>query len=173
MDNYAPLTRSRSYDDPGYSKDYDIPNDPYNVDEHYYVDLVMKEWQACPSEVGKLYFSITNMKRLQKLIRREIYNRSYGKFRLVEDQNVLDLLHPMRAIYKTCAKDLPYKIVKQVKYLNKETVEYIAPDLMTNLIQHYGYLDDIKNPLNPILDPINVNQAGRNQLRGVAHVYGI
>lgn len=171
--NYAPVSQTLSYDDPGYSKTNEIPNDPYNVEEDYYAKLVMKQWQACPSKVADLYFSVTNIKRLQKQIRREIYNRSYQKFRLAEDQNVLDLLHPMRAVYELYAKDLPMKVVKQVKILNKETVQYIAPDMMTNLKQHYGYLDDIKNPINPLPQPINVNQAGRHQLEGVAQLYGI
>jgi hypothetical protein len=172
--SYAPVNRSLTYKDPGYSQlDDGIPNDPYGVEEDYYAKLIMKEWQACPSEVASMYFSITNIKRLQKQIRREIYNRSYGKFRLSEDQSLLDLLHPMRAVYKLYSKDLPTKTTHQVKILNKETVQYIAPDMMTNLKQHYGYLDDIKNPINPIQDPINVNHAGRNTLPSVAQLYGI
>lgn len=172
--DYAPTNRSLSYDDPGYSRaTFEIPNNPYNVEEDYYTKLVMKEWQACPSKVASVYFSVKNIKRLQKQIRREIYNRSYKKFRLTEDQNVLDLLQAMRAIYKMYSKDLPTKITRQVKLLNDETVQYVAPDMMTNLKQHYGYLDDIINPLNPLPDPINVNQAGRNQIPSVAQLYGL
>lgn len=171
--NYAPLNQTLTYDDPGYSRTPDIPNDPYAVAEDYYALLVMKEWQACPSKVADMYFSVTNIKRIQKQIRREIYNRSYTKFRLSEDQNVLDLLQAMRAVYKMYAKDLPQKVVKQVKILNKETVQYIAPDIMTALKQHYSYLDDIKNPIDPLQLPINANQAGRHQLPSVAQLYGI
>src|SRR5437763_1401254 len=122
-DMYAPVTQRLTYDDPGYSKALDdIPENTYDVDEYYYADLVMKEWQACPSKVAKIYFSVTNIKRIQKAIRREIYNRSYGKFRLEEDQNVLDLLQAMRAVYTLDAKDLPTNVVKQVKILNAQTV---------------------------------------------------
>ena len=170
---YAPLNKNLTYN--SYDKDNieDIPNDPYGVDENYYVLLVMKEWQACPSEVGNLYFSITNIKRLQKQIKKEIYERSYKKFRLLEDQNVLDLLQSMRAIYKLYAKDLPERIVKQVKLLNYQTIQYIAPDIMDAIKQHYGYLSDIKNPINPINMPINVNNAGRIQLPSISQLYGL
>jgi hypothetical protein len=176
--NYAPTNQSLSYDnytDPSYVKDLDgIPNDPYGVDEYYYAELVMKEWNVeCPTDVAKLYFSVSNIKRIQRGIRREIYNRSFGKFRLREDQNVLDLITAMRAVYKWNAKDLPMKVVRQVKMLNEQTVQYIAPDMMDNLKQHYGYLDDIKNPINPMPEPINVNHAGRLQLPSVAQLYGI
>jgi hypothetical protein len=186
-DNYSPINRSLSFNNGGdYSNNYDndygnvkqvaldgVPNDPYGVDEYYYVEYVMQEWQACPSDVAKEYFSVTNIKRIQKGIQREIYNRSYGKFRLLEDQNVLDLLTVMRTVYDQYGKDLPKKIVRQVKLLNAHTIEYVAPDMITNLKQHYGYLDDIKNPPTPLPQPINVNNAGRNQLRGVAQIWGI
>src|SRR5580704_5660792 len=113
MDMYSPINQTLNYNDNlddavngGYNEeDMEIPNDPYGVEDDYYAKYVMKEWQACPSKVADEYFSVKNIKRIQKGIRREIWNRSYGKFKLSEDQNVLDLLHPMRAIYKLYAKD--------------------------------------------------------------------
>jgi len=45
--------------------------------------------------------------------------------------------------------------------------------MMVNLKQHYGYLDDIKNPISPLPQPINVNHAGRVQLQGTAQHYGL
>ncbi len=174
MEQYAPVNQTLEDHNPDYAMITEgIPNDPYDVAEDYYALLIMKEWQATPSKVANEYFSVTNIKRLQKALRREIYNRSYGKFRLSEDQNVLDLLHPMRACYELNAKDLPTEVIRQVKVLNEQTIQYIAPDMITNLKQHYGYLDDIKNPLNPMPQPINTNNAGRNQLMGVAQVYGL
>lgn len=151
----------------------EIPNEPYNVSEDYYALLVMKEWQAVPSKVASMYFSVTNIKRLQKQIKKEIYNRSYSKFRLVEEQNVLDLLQAMRAVYKMYAKDLPERIIKQVKVLNSQTVQYVSPDIMDALKQHYGYLDDIKNPIKPIQLPVNVNNSGRIQLPSISQLYGL
>jgi hypothetical protein len=151
----------------------EIPNDPYNVSEDYYTLLVMKEWQECPSKVASLYFSVTNIKRLQKQIKKEIYNRSFTKFRLLEDQNVLDLLQVMRAIYKLHAKDLPERVVKQVKILNKQTVQFVSPDIIDAIKQHYGYLNDIKNPIEPIQLPLNVNNSGRIQLPSISQLYGL
>lgn len=180
--NYAPLNRTLTYNEPDiYRRDnsndlsnqIDLPADPYAVDEDHYTRIALKQWKVCPSQVAKVYFSVTNIKRIQKQIRREIYNRSYGKFRLNEDQNVLDLLQAMIVVYDQYGKDLPFSVVRQVKVLNEQTVQYIAPDMMTNLKQYYGYLDDIKNPINPLPQPLNVNHAGRTQLRGVAQIYGI
>lgn len=174
--DYAPVKQTLTYEDPRYEKYDTYEDNPYAASNYYedgYATVIAKEWQACPSKVMKVYFSEDNIKRIQKKIRREIYNRSYGKFRLEEDQNVLDLITAMRAVYKLYGKDLPTKITRQVKTLNEYTVQYIAPDMITNLKQHYGYLDDIKNPINPIPRPLNVNQAGRNQLPSVAQLYGL
>lgn len=177
MEDYALVSQPVSYDDPDrvgikYDDTFDnIPSDPYNVTDDHYTMIAMKEWQACPSDVASKYFSVINIKRLQKKIKQEIHDRSFGKFKLSEDQSVLDLLHVMMAIYKQYAKDLPYKTVRQVKLLNQYTVEYVAPDMIVNLKQHYGYLNDIKNPIQPIPHPINVNHAGRNELPSVAQLY--
>jgi hypothetical protein len=180
--NYAPILQTLDQENTtGSSKrikpsklNIGIPDNPYGVKEHYYAKLIMKEYQACPSKVALEYFSVTNIKRLQKKIKREIKHRSYGKFILEEDQNVLDLLTSMRAIFKLYARNLPIKIVRQVKALNEYTIQYICPDMMTNLKQYYGYLDDIKNPINPFdRVAVNVNQAGRNQLPSVAQLYGL
>lgn len=178
FDDYAPLNRTLSYGDPDrydLARDAigDAPADPYAVDENYYTKLALRQWKICGSAVAKVFFSVTNIKRIQKQIKREIYERSYKKFKLSEDQNVLDLLQSMIVVYEQYGKNLPTSITRQVKLLNVQTVQYIAPDMMTNLKQHYGYLDDIKNPINPLPQPLNVNNAGRMNLPGIAHIYGM
>lgn len=171
--SYAPLNRIFSYNTKIDRNENEILSDPYNVKENHYTKLALRQWKMCPTPVAEEYFSVTNIKRIQKYIKREIYNRSYGKFRLSEDQNVLDLLQTMIVIYMEYSKNIPNKVISQVKHLNNLTVQYIAPDMMTNLKQYYGYLSDIKNPINPIPQPLNVNHAGRLQLKGAAQVYGI
>jgi hypothetical protein len=179
FDNYAPIQNNLTYDEGNrYNRDQDnlgadMPENQYNVPEDHYTKVALRQWKVCPSKVAKEYFSVTNIKRIQKGIRREIYNRSYKKFRLLEDQNVLDLIQAMIVVYHQYGKDLPYETIRQVKILNKQTVEYVAPDIMTNLKQQYGYLDDIKNPISPIPLPINVNHAGRIFLPGTAQALGI
>ncbi|AYV77407.1 MAG: hypothetical protein Dasosvirus2_3 [Dasosvirus sp.] len=173
-DQYAPIRQS--LDDNCNNENIvsvDIPSDPYAVDEYYYANYVMQEWQTCAYGVSKVYFSVTNIKRIQKQLKKEILERSYGKFILEEDQNVNDLLTSMRAVYDLYSKELPTKITRQVKLLNALTIQYIAPDMMEQIKQYYGYLADIKNPINPLPDPINVNQAGRHQLASTAQLWGL
>ena len=151
---------------------FDLQDDnPYGASNYYdngYATLVAQEYQSCPSKVMLLYFSDENIKRIQKMIKREVYKRSKGKFVLTEDQDASDLNIAMRAVFKLYAKNLPTHIVRQVKGLNDQTVQYIVPDMMVNIEQYYGYLKDILNPINPIQLPISVGHGGRQTFPGTA-----
>jgi hypothetical protein len=166
MNDYAPLVRS--YKSNAMREEQ---SNPYNVPNNYYTKLALREQNKCPSKVANEYFSIINIKRIQKLIKHYIYVISHKKFKLLEDQNVLDLLQVMIHIYNDYGKDLPTNIVRQVKTLNKYTIKYIIPDMISNLKQYYGYLHEINNPIKPIDLPLNVNNAGRLQLPGSAQIY--
>ncbi len=178
-DNFAPLHLKLDYvEKPGYQYDkYDkVSDDPYGSSKWFkdgYATEVSKEYNAVPTEVMKMYFSDDNIKRLQRGIKREVYNRSKGKFILEEDQDVLDLNMAMRAVFELYGKNLPNKIVRQVKRLNEQTIQYIVPDVMENVKQWYGYLQDIRNPIQPMQLPVNVNRAGRNLLPSVTQLWGI
>ena len=50
-------------------------------------------------EISKIFFSEANMNRVQKAIKRDIFFKSKGKFRLDEDQDESDLLVTMRAVF--------------------------------------------------------------------------
>ena len=51
------------------------------------------------SELSKLYFSDENFKRTQRLIKKEIFSRTNGEFRLDVDQEQRDIFLVMRAVY--------------------------------------------------------------------------
>jgi len=116
------------------------------------------------SEVMKVYFSDDNVRRIQKKIKQEVYNRTKGKYRLKEDQDPLHLNVAMRTIFKHNGRNLPTHIVRQVKLLDKQTIEYIVPDMIVNLEQYYGMIKDIENPIDPIDRPLNVGGRGRKTL---------
>lgn len=175
-DEFPPLPNYNGIDTPSYN---DLTINISNTDRSSYKTSgfahILSEGVCnnTNSAVKNLYFSPKNIERIQKKIRREIYNRSYGKFIQTTDQDTKDLNIAMMAVYKLYAKDLPTKITRQVKRLNKETVQYVIPDIMTALKQQYSYIQEIKNPIQPIPDPINVNQRGRDQLPGVADYLNI
>ena len=125
------------------------------------------------SELSKLFFSDTNFKRLQNKIKKEIFIRTRGKFKLDADQDPQDLFHSMRAIYIEYAKFLPNATVRQVKKLNQKVLDEIVPSMIGTMQQHYGYLEEINRPLRPIPRPQNVNQAGRRVLPSITTTFGI
>jgi hypothetical protein len=163
FDNDAHISLDTQYENTNY----------YDVDDDHYCLLAMKHFNTKPSAVIRQYFSIINIKRLQKALKKEILKRSYGKFVLQEDQKVMDLFQVMIYLYDIHGRDIPKQIIRQVKKLNQLTIQYIAPDIMDNLKQYYGYLKDITNPINPMPDPINVNHSGRVSLPSAAQLFGL
>jgi hypothetical protein len=122
--------------------------------------------------VSILFFSAENINRIQRKIRSSIYNLSNGKFKLDVEQDQQDLILVMRAVYLDYGKNLDSHVVAQVKLLNQKLLETIMPDIMTNVKQAYGYLQDISQPLKPIVRPLNVSNAGRKTLPSMTTVWG-
>ena len=115
-------------------------------------------------EISKIFFSPENMNRVQKAIKRAIFYKTKGQFRLDEDQDESDLLVTMRAVFIEHSRFLPEKIISQVKELNRLIVEYITPDMITEIKQTYGYIKEINEPIKPLPRPMNMNNAGRKTL---------
>ena len=124
------------------------------------------------SELSKLFFSDENFKRLQKMIKKEVFSRTRGEFRLDVDQEQRDLFIVMRAVYMEHARFLPNAIIRQIKRLNQKVVDEIVPNLLTEIRQEYGYLKEINKPLTPIPRPMNVNGAGRKNLPAFSSTFG-
>ena len=125
------------------------------------------------SELSKLFFSDENFRRIQRMIRREIFRRTNGQFRLDVDQEMRDVFIVMRAVYMEHARFLPNQVVRQVKRLNKKVVDESIPGMITEIKQEYGYLKEINKPLTPIPLPINVNNQGRRTLPSISTVWGV
>lgn len=116
------------------------------------------------SELSKLFFSDENIRRLQKMIKKEISDKTNGEFRLDVDQEQSELFIVMRAIYLENARFKPGEIVRQVKKLNREVITQVTPGIITSIRQGYGYQKDINSPLKPIDRPVNVSGRGRKTL---------
>lgn len=148
-------------------KMYQQSSNEENYDRARYATLGLFE----KNHITVVFFSNENIKRLQKKIREEIFIRTKGQYSLEEDQDESELLIAMRAVYLEKCKNLPNQTVRQVKLLNKQTVDYIVPDMISNIKQYFGYLKDINQPLQPMLRPMNVNNAGRNLLPSITTIW--
>lgn len=123
------------------------------------------------NDITKIFFTDENIKRIQRKIKEEIYIRTKGQYKLEEDQDEADLTIAMRAVYLDKAKNLPDQPVRQVKILNQLTVDYVVPDMITNIRQYFGYIKDINQPLQPMMRPISVNKAGRRTLPSITTIW--
>lgn len=114
---------------------------------------------SAPDPVTELFFSSENMDRVQKMIRREVKFRTNNEYELDVDQDEADLLVSMRAVLFDMygGRFLPFKIKHQVKELNRKVLNYIVPDIVSNMKQEYGYIKEINKPLEPMIRPMNVS----------------
>ncbi len=117
--------------------------------------------------VSELYFSDENIKRIQKMIKNDVLLKTNNKYKLTVDQDKTDLLINMRSVYLQYALNSHCNPVHQVKKLNKQTVDYVSTDLISNIKQYYGYIKDISTPMIPMSLPINDNNAGRKLLPSI------
>ncbi|MCJ7636415.1 MAG: hypothetical protein MUO21_02905 [Nitrososphaeraceae archaeon] len=125
------------------------------------------------SELSKLFFSDENFKRIQKSIKKAVFVRTGGQFKLDVDQEQRDVFIAMRAVYMEHARFLPGQIVRQVKRLNQKVISEILPGIITEIRQYYGYLKEINKPLDPIPRPLNMSNAGRRTLPSITTTWGI
>lgn len=125
------------------------------------------------SKLSQTYFSEKNIRHIQRLIKREIFKRTKGEFRLDVDQDLKDLFIAMRANYIENARFLPYGLQEQIDRLNKRLVDEITPGIITEIRQYYGYLKEINKPLTPIVRPVNVNNKGRKSLPSITTTWGV
>lgn len=146
-----------------------------NKNDDYYCggqsSLALRGLQMDNTPVSINFFSKKNISKIQKEIKHSVYKKSNGKYILEEDQDELDLLLFMRAIFVEHAKNLPCDIDGQIKELNRITLREILPGMFTNIEQQIGYLRDISQPIQPIDLPINVNNAGRRNLPSVTDLW--
>lgn len=133
-------------------------------------DTALKGIQT-QSELSKLFFSDENIRRIQKMIKMTVYNKSKGQFRLDADQDMQAVMIVMRAVYMEYGRFLPNHYVRQIKQLNQKVIDEIIPGILTEIRQEYGYLKEINKPISPIPRPINVNNAGRRALPSIATVF--
>lgn len=129
---------------------------------------------SCNSDLSKIYFSDENIKRVQKMLVKEVFEKTKGKFKLDVFQDEKDITYVMRAIFIEHAKDIPNQVVRQVKILNRKVIDEIFPSVITSIQHNHNYLKSINGPVltGPLLDrPLNVNNAGRKTLPGFSTIW--
>lgn len=169
MENYADINPKLTYNKKICQQHFN--NENINRVEGY-SEFMSRAIQIEETQLSEEYFSQKNMKKIQEQLKKTIYIKTHGKFKLDVDQDKNDLLIVMRSIFIDHGKFMQQNIKNQVDVLNKKTVEYIVPEMITQIKQQYGYLKEISKPLQQIDRPLNVNRAGRKTLPSYTSVFG-
>jgi len=174
--NFSPNKFDKYEETPAFSKFQKMHGENDNFGDNYCgggASAALRGMGMSNSEVALLFFSDDNIARMQKLIRKTVYNLSKGKFKLSVNQDSKDLLVAMRAVYMgdDGALNLPTQVVRQVKILNKQVLDYIIPDIMTNIKQEFAYLKEINQPRQIMPQPLNVNKSQRGTLPSITTLW--
>jgi len=122
------------------------------------------------SPLSFLFFSKLNMERLQELIRYQVWIQS-GKKHVIDKQSTTELEIIMRGVYLQYSLNQNCNFKKQIDYLNKLVLDYCVPNILSEVEQYLGYLDNIQKLPNPLPLPQNLSSAGTKTLRSVTTTF--
>ena len=77
----------------------------------------------------------------------------------------------MRAIYLQYSLNQDKDFGKQINYLNNLVLSYCVPNILTEVEQYLGYLDNVQKLPNPLPLPENISSAGSKTLRSVTTTF--
>lgn len=126
------LSSSFSLDIPAYQQ-RSVKNENYVSEATY--------GQVAPNDLTHLYFSENNIHVLQDGIRYRVYVETNGKY-VIGRQSDQELKIVMRSIYYQFAKNQSSDVVSQVRELNAKVLEWVVPEVLSNLKQHEVYRRD-------------------------------
>lgn len=117
--------------------------------------------QVASNDLSKLYFSEQNINALQDGIRYRVYVETNGQY-VIGRQSDQELKIVMRSIYYQHAKNQPSDIVGQVRALNAKVLEWVVPEVLSNLKQHEVYRRDASTlPMPMERSPLMTSKGSR------------
>ena len=125
-------------------------------------DMLRGNWEKNP--LSDAFFSRQNVKTIQNLIRREVFDRSQPKGYVIDDQSVDELKIIMRAMYYQYAKNLPHDIAGQVAELNRLVANWSVPHILSAVDHYHYYLKDIESLPVPLARSVHMSRAGTKSL---------
>lgn len=104
----------------------------------------------CETPLNKTFFCEFNQGVIQRMIRQNIYNKFKVK---IDKQSPTDILTIMRVVFINNSADPYGDVLVQVKFMNSRVSAVACKQIETGLAQHYGYLDEISKPIQPLAVP--------------------
>jgi hypothetical protein len=105
--------------------------------------------QIAPNTLNSLFFSPENIEALQQGIRYRIYVETDGKS-VIGRQSDTELKIVMRSIYYQHAKHSNQDLVTQVRELNAKVLDWVVPEVLSNVKQYEMYKRDASSIPMPL-----------------------
>ena len=132
------------------------------VETDFQADMLRGNWEVTP--VSTAFFSVENVKRIQQLVRKGVFDRSQSKGYVIDDQSTDELKIIMRAIYYQYARNMPKDVMAQVEDLNRKVVDWSVPHILSAVDHYFFYLKDISQLPVPLAQPQHLSRAGTKSL---------
>lgn len=104
------------------------------------------------------FYSEENIEIINKQLILSVFNDSNKKYKICYQKRE-DILVVMTFIWENFSRNLDYDITNQIRRLNIMVINEMLPKVLTNLEQHYDYIDNYNkienNNLNLLDLPIN------------------
>lgn len=97
--------------------------------------------QLSSNDVSSLFFSPKNIDALQEAIRYRVYVETQGKY-TIGRQSDQELKIVMRSTYFQYGLNNNSDIVSQVRVLNSKVLDWVVPEVLSNVLQHAKYKMD-------------------------------
>lgn len=123
-----------------------------------------------PSLISKTYFSRANMDIIQDEIKKSVYIKTGNKY-VISRQSDTELFIIMRGMYLQHSVGLDTDITKQIEYLNSLVVNWSVEQIIPEIEQRLGYLNDIQYMPMPNELPRNMSTKGTRTLRSVTTTF--
>jgi hypothetical protein len=122
------------------------------------------------STLNQLFFSKKNMENIQNMIRYNVYVKSDKKY-IIDKQSDIELEIIMRSIYLQHSPNLPNKTKEQIEYLNNLVSDWCVLQIIPEVVQYYGYIQEIEYMPIPLDLPLNLSSKGSRALRSVTTTF--
>ncbi len=132
------------------------------VEKKFQADMLRGNWESSP--LSDAFFSAENVRRLQALIRKTVYDRSQPKGYVIDEQSVDELKIIMRAIYLQYARNLPSNLAAQLGDLNQKVIDWSVPHILSAVDHYQYYIEDISKMPVPLAQPQHLSSAGTRSL---------
>lgn len=150
-------------------KNFNLFEEKKNKNNNFFKENALNGIQE-KSQLSSLFFSKENINNIQNLIRYTVYRESNNEY-VIGNQSTIDLEIIMRSVYLQHSINLNCKFKEQIKYLNNIVLNNTVPNILNEIKQYLGYIDNVEKLPVPLELPQNLSSAGTKTLQSITKTF--